>query len=243
MAKNLHSMERSSASHAILEASSRKRKAAKIQAILSLVTDFSNSSVLDIGTGSGHIAHELSKNAQKVDSIDVVDERKETRGYEFSLARDEKLPYASQSFDIVISNHVIEHTKDQRRHIAEIMRVLKPGGFVYLATPNKFWLSDPHYKLAFINWLPRPASSWYLKRTRGAAWDIYPLSAPKVKRMLKNFRIVNALPLLLTTTANNNLDSWAFVTKIAHYLPTKMLGLTEYFSPTLIYIIQKPSKG
>lgn len=234
-----HKVERSSSSHAILEATSRKRKAAKIQALLSEVTDFGKAKVLDIGTGSGDIAHELSKKAKKVVSIDLVDERKQKKGYVFKLVKDESLPFKNDSFDIVVTNHVVEHTPNQKKHLREATRVLKPGGYIYLATPNKYWLSDPHYKLPFISWLPRKVSQSYLQLFQKTEWDIYPLSALGVKKYLTALEVTNALPLLLRSSASTKLDTWSFFTKICKHLPYQVLNLTQYFSPTLIYLIRK----
>lgn len=234
-----HTMERSSSSHAILETASRQRKAAKIHALLDEVTDFSNAGVLDIGTGSGHIAHELSKRAKKVTSVDLVDERKEKKGYEFKLAKSETLPFKDNMFDVVITNHTVEHTPDQNKHLSEVLRVVKPGGHVYLATPNKLWITDPHYKLPFISWLPRKAGNWYLQTVQKAEWDVYPLSAFGIKKHFKHHEVTNALPMLVTGDASKKLDTWKSATTIAKYMPKFVLNLTQYMSPTLIFLVRK----
>jgi len=236
-----HKIDYSSSSHAVLDTSSRKRKAAKIQAILEEVTDFSKAKVLDIGTGSGNIAHELSKNAKTVSSVDIVDERKEKSGYDFKLTNDESLPFDDEMFDIVIANHVIEHMPDQTKHISEVMRVLKPGGYLYLATPNKYWFTDPHYKLPFISWLPRSISAKYLKIIQKATWNIYPLSSITIKKMLHDTELINALPLLMTSDASKKLDKWKSIVGVARYVPKVFLDITKYISPTLIFIIRKPA--
>lgn len=46
-----------------------------------------------------------------------------------------ELPYADGYFDLLIANHVLEHVEDDRRAVAEIARVLKPGGYAILQTP------------------------------------------------------------------------------------------------------------
>lgn len=45
------------------------------------------------------------------------------------------MPFAVASFDLVIANHVIEHVDDDRKALAEIVRVLAPGGRAILQTP------------------------------------------------------------------------------------------------------------
>lgn len=45
------------------------------------------------------------------------------------------IQYPDDAFDIVIANHVLEHVQDDRQALAELYRVLKPGGFAILQTP------------------------------------------------------------------------------------------------------------
>ncbi len=93
--------------------------------------------ILDIGCGNGDISQYFTHDNQP-SGVDVSDKRKPAnKDFEFIKVDSEELPFHSSSFDLVISNHVIEHVNDQHRHLAEIHRVLKPGGLVYMATPNK----------------------------------------------------------------------------------------------------------
>lgn len=45
------------------------------------------------------------------------------------------IQYPGDEFDVVIANHVLEHVLDDGRALAELYRVLKPGGFAVLQTP------------------------------------------------------------------------------------------------------------
>jgi SAM-dependent methyltransferase len=45
------------------------------------------------------------------------------------------LPFADRSFDVVICNHVLEHIPDDRRAMAELVRVMAPGGWAVLMCP------------------------------------------------------------------------------------------------------------
>ncbi len=49
-----------------------------------------------------------------------------------------RLPYARESFDMVISRSVVEHLADPPAVFREFTRVLRPGGSVVLITPNKY---------------------------------------------------------------------------------------------------------
>jgi len=47
------------------------------------------------------------------------------------------LPFAGDRFDVVLCNHVIEHVPDATRALAELSRVLRPGGLLILGVPNE----------------------------------------------------------------------------------------------------------
>lgn len=232
-------MKKSDASHAVLDEKSRRRKARKIAAMLEGHADLKQSDLLDLGTGSGHIANEFAQQAKRVVSVDITDERQVSDGYEFVLVSDTKLPFPDASFDIVVSNHVVEHIPDQSGHLSELMRVLRPGGVAYLATPNKLWLRDPHYRLPFISWLPRQASARYLKLFKpDKVWDIYPLSHFGVRRHLAGHDVNNALPELAKKHASTT-DVWKGAASALRYAPAPLLAPTKYVSPTLIYLVKK----
>jgi SAM-dependent methyltransferase/uncharacterized protein YbaR (Trm112 family) len=70
----------------------------------------------------------------------------------------EALPLRDASFDRVVADSVIEHLKDQRAALGEVYRVLRPGSYIFAATPNRFSLGpDPQTGIWAGSWLP---SSW-----------------------------------------------------------------------------------
>jgi|SRR5271157_282615 len=53
----------------------------------------------------------------------------------------QRLPYADESFDVVLSCETIEHLPDQRRALCEMWRVARPGARLFLTSPNYFnWM-------------------------------------------------------------------------------------------------------
>jgi SAM-dependent methyltransferase len=52
-----------------------------------------------------------------------------------SIGSVDKLPFLTDTFAVVVSQEVLEHVRDPRQALAELVRVLKPGGLVYLQTP------------------------------------------------------------------------------------------------------------
>jgi hypothetical protein len=76
-----------------------------------------------------------------------------------------QMPFKTGSIDYVFSNAVIEHVgsrRDQRRFVAECLRVAAKG--VFLTTPNRRFLLDPHVGIPLIHYLPRPLFTWAVRR-------------------------------------------------------------------------------
>ncbi|MCP4373837.1 MAG: class I SAM-dependent methyltransferase [Deltaproteobacteria bacterium] len=64
----------------------------------------------------------------------------------------EKLPYPfdNNTFDVIEANHILEHLSDPFRVMAELYRILKPGGNIYIRVPHfSRALSHPQHKAGF----------------------------------------------------------------------------------------------
>jgi SAM-dependent methyltransferase len=76
----------------------------------------------------------------------------------------EQLPFASSSFDLILSHEVLEHVRDDRAAMSEMARVLRTGGRAVIFTPNRgypfethgiFWRGKYHFGNApLVNYLP-----------------------------------------------------------------------------------------
>ena len=132
-----------------LDVESRRAKAAKITLVERRRT-LAGADVLEIGTGGGIIASLLAErvgDAGTVWSVDVDDLRTVTDGYQFRLVEGVELPFDDDRFDVVVSNHTIEHVGGpdaQLVHLREIARVLRPGGVGYPASPTPLGPSSSH---------------------------------------------------------------------------------------------------
>lgn len=219
----------------------RYRKAAKIISILNEHGGLTGKRVFEIGTGAGYIAHALSEHAKSVDSVDIVDDRKVTTGFNQKIVTDERLPYKDNQFDIVITNHVLEHVPDQERHMAEMARVLKKGGIIYLASPNKWWLTDPHYKLPFISWLPRPVAGKYLSLAKGRKWDIYSVSLRRLHKLANDeeLRVEDKSWDIITQPARYGVKGPKIVAKAAKRTPQPVVRALLHAVPTHLKILYK----
>jgi SAM-dependent methyltransferase len=54
------------------------------------------------------------------------------------------LQFASDSWDYVMLNEVLEHVPDDRRALDEVQRILKPGGSLFIFSPNRWFPFETH---------------------------------------------------------------------------------------------------
>jgi SAM-dependent methyltransferase len=79
----------------------------------------------------------------------------------------ESLPFESASFDLVLSGHIIEHTRNPRSYLTELLRVLRPRGWLFLEFPTRFHWRELHTGLPSVEWLPRPVRNGILRMGAG----------------------------------------------------------------------------
>jgi arsenite methyltransferase len=102
--------------------------------------------VLDVGCGGGLdliMAHQLVGSSGRVCGIDLTPEmvvqarlnleRVGVTNSEVRCARAEAIPYAADTFDVVVSNGVLNLSPDKEQSFREIYRVLKPEGRLQFA--------------------------------------------------------------------------------------------------------------
>jgi 2-polyprenyl-6-hydroxyphenyl methylase/3-demethylubiquinone-9 3-methyltransferase len=100
------------------------------------------STMVDVGAGLGHFSAVGERHAAVVVPIDIAPKlvsRLRERFPSAMVASATELPFATASVDFVVSSECIEHTRDPRRAAREMMRVLRPGGVLFLTTPNLLW--------------------------------------------------------------------------------------------------------
>jgi 2-polyprenyl-6-hydroxyphenyl methylase/3-demethylubiquinone-9 3-methyltransferase len=106
--------------------------------------------VLDVGSGGGLLAEEFARLGYAVTGVDpseqsvaVARDHAALEGLEieYHVGVGESLPFADASFPIVYCCDVLEHVADLDRTIAEIARVLQPGGIFMYDTINRTFRS------------------------------------------------------------------------------------------------------
>ncbi|GII53285.1 hypothetical protein Pth03_16740 [Planotetraspora thailandica] len=191
---------------AMLDEAKRRRKAAKILAVLAhyLGRDaaepgqmLSGLTVADIGCSAGFIADELAgAGAGRTFGVDIdvpgLKKAAERFGerVEFVCANGEALPFPDGSIDVLVFNHIYEHVVDPDAVIKDMHRVLSDDGVLYLGLGNRLGVMEPHYKLPFLSYLPPAAADRYV-RAFGRADHYYERFRTRggLRRMLADFHV------------------------------------------------------
>jgi SAM-dependent methyltransferase len=93
--------------------------------------------ILEVGAGPSNPTSAFLATLGELDGIDVSEEVRSNKHLRKSdLIVGDRYPVPDESFDLVVSNYVVEHVAKPREHLAEIRRVLKPGGRYVFRTPN-----------------------------------------------------------------------------------------------------------
>jgi ubiquinone/menaquinone biosynthesis C-methylase UbiE len=103
--------------------------------------------ILDVGSGAGQIARHLLKYADATAQITCLDlspemlrrarQRMHSRRPIYLAADLAELPFADESFDCITCGYVLEHLPDPRLGLAELSRVMQPGGRMLLLTTEE----------------------------------------------------------------------------------------------------------
>lgn len=124
--------------------------------------------VVDIGTGVGMYLKQMAEYAPLVVGTEYEFERarEATAVGVVAVAAAEALPFPNNSFDLALSHEVLEHVQNDRAAMAEMVRVLRPGGRAVIFVPNRLWFFETHgifwrgrYRfgnIPLVNYLPDP---------------------------------------------------------------------------------------
>ncbi len=74
----------------------------------------------------------------------------------FEVASATALPWPDQSMDLCIAPELLEHVADWQGCLREFVRVLKPGGALYLSTSNRLCPRQEEFTLPLYSWYPAP---------------------------------------------------------------------------------------
>jgi len=224
-----------------------------------------SSRVLDLGAGLGHASVEAVNRGCDLIAIEpgvewcnIVAHRLASLGKGVAIVGDgERLPFADNTFDLVISIGVLEHVRRPNVYLREAYRVLKPGGSMFLSCENYLSFWEPHYQLAWLPLFPKRIASIYL-RLRGKSSSFLMSSItyttrPGVNRSLRamGFQFKREMNLrkkldsfLESDSKFSRISTWGFKAFAKSSLARVFFEIEncrKTFTPYFSTIVQKPA--
>jgi 2-polyprenyl-3-methyl-5-hydroxy-6-metoxy-1,4-benzoquinol methylase len=152
--------------------------------------------VLNVGCGTGGFNAAAERAGASTWGIDASDDairicelrRALGAGGRYARAAAEALPFPAGAFDVVYCLSTLEHVESVEAAVAEMVRVLRPGGAVLLYAPNAWALYENHYKIFWPPRCPKPLARLYLRlrgRPTGFVDTLNYLSARRCTRLFR----------------------------------------------------------
>lgn len=223
----------------------RARKAAKIRAVLDAERAFSreNIKILDIGCSFGIILEQITPESGLGVGVDM--DRgigRKCSNLAFARADGENLPFTDSAFDIVVCNHVYEHTDNAERLLAEIRRVMSDDGVCYFAGPNKYEPVEPHYGLPFLSWLPHPFADRYMRLAgKGQSYPERPYSHRQLRELLSGFAVSDYTGSIVRDPARFAATDILPPGSAKRLIALAMHRFAPFFFPGFVYVLRKSS--
>jgi SAM-dependent methyltransferase len=139
----------------------------RLRMILSAAQGHLSGRVLENGCGVGMYLEHLAPHVGSIIGLEYEPGRAQqaqNRVPSVVIAAGEELPFEPLAFDTILSHEVLEHVRDDRCSIVEMVRVLKPGGVILLFVPNRgypfethgaYWHGRYHFgNIPLVNYLP-----------------------------------------------------------------------------------------
>lgn len=131
-----------------------------------------NLKILDFGSGDGFFAKILFNDTSlNISGIDIDEKildkaKKESLYKQLKIYDGTKLPFENNTFDLVISNSVLEHVENLPQTLQELSRVLKTGGKFFCSVMTEKWednlLGAVFLGKAYTSWMRRKQVHRYL---------------------------------------------------------------------------------
>ncbi len=227
-----------------------KNRKKKALAILQTMTHFTDLSLeetkwLDIGCGSGGIASNIAPRVQFILGVDPESwpswSELQINHENLKLVKEsiETISCTDKSYDVIVCNQVYEHVPDPQYLVAEIYRILKPGGYCYFAGPNLLFPIEPHVYWPVVHWLPRKLAIKLMKLfgSKGDL-DAYSVDFWTLKKWFNGFQVSNVVPYIIKNPEKYSRSGYFW--KFLSCLPYPLLKMMTWISPGFVFILKKP---
>ena len=105
--------------------------------------------ILDLGCGTGAFVHEMQQQGWQVTGLEPDPDAREVGRQVYGLSLEDTAAFYSlppTGFDAITLWHVLEHVHDLHGYVAQLARLVKPNGRLFIAVPNYTSADAAHYQ-------------------------------------------------------------------------------------------------
>ncbi len=178
--------------HSIENLNKRRFRVKEIDRIFRMA-NHTPSSILDVGSGNGVITSYYSEKGYEAVGIEVSESAVKQASEQFPETKfihydGLHFPFEDSSFDTILLNDVLEHISynDMEQVLAEIHRIMKPNGLVYISVMNRWQIIEPHTLIPLLTWLPKVAwNSVCMKLKKIDFSNVWPYTRGRLQLLLE----------------------------------------------------------
>jgi SAM-dependent methyltransferase len=184
---------------------------------------------LDVGCGRGGVVWAARKHGWDAEGCDISAEfvryARDVVGVNAHAATLEAMAYPDQTFDVVTLVEVIEHLYNPAETMKELRRVIRPGGLLYISTPNEesiyHSVGNLYYQLRRLDWCVNLCPTWNL-------YHIYGFSPRSLRYLFKHngFWVEELTTYPGTTPVPDRRGFWGGIERIGTRAVAQVANLT-----------------
>lgn len=207
-----------------------------LELVRQYLPDAAGRKVCDLPCGAGAFSARLAELGMDVTAVDIeavepfyFDPKRRVLA-DANLA----LPFADGEFDAMVSIEGIEHLENPSFFLRECARVVRPGGWVFLSTPNVD--SYRSRRSAYIHGFPK----YFQPKTpeRKDAWHLHPVDMTFVRGALRKTDL-SIVELAVNQLSGRNMFRELMRPLFTLKLPQEMRGEIPFYGEVMIYVLRK----
>jgi 2-polyprenyl-3-methyl-5-hydroxy-6-metoxy-1,4-benzoquinol methylase len=229
----------------------RTQKARKTLSVLGdYLKDLSSLNLLDIGCSTGILTKTYGEKFGSVTGVDIdapavefAVKNHSSDNVRFFVRDSMDTGFERASFDVVTCTQVYEHVPNSNRLMAEIHRLLKPGGICYFAAGNRLCLMEGHYHLPLLSVIPKPFAHVYLRiLKRGTYYYENHLTLWGLRKLARQFEIIDYTKKIIESPEKYSLDEMLAQGSFKQKIALAVVRTAYWLVPTYIWLLRKPDK-
>lgn len=194
--------------------------------------------VCDLPCGAGAFSARLAQQGMEVTAVDLeaVDPFYFDPSRRVLADANLALPFADGEFDAMVSIEGIEHLENPSFFVRECARVVKPGGLVFLSTPNvdSYRSRRSTYVHGFHKYF-KPVSPEHKM-----AWHLLPVDMTFMRGALRKAGL-EIVEVAVNRMSGKSLWSELWRPLFTRKLPQELSGAVPYYGEVIIYVLKKKS--